>query len=251
MGGAIARAILSHPESNIELTVSNRSDKKLRHLANDFPGVKTTTDNVEAVRGADMLILAVKPYVLPAVKEELADVTLPKSIVSVVAGTGTAELENMFGRGRAYFYAIPNTPVMCGKGLTFISTRNANVSETEKVVEIFSLAGEAMVIEERLMPAAMALCSCGVAYAFKYIQACVQAGVELGFSPVEAQRLSVSTVEGAMELLKQPGATPQSEINRVTTPGGMTIKGINCLERTGFVPSVIESIKAPLKNEKI
>ena len=103
------------------------------------------------------------------------------------------------------------------------------------------------VIEERLMDAATALSSCGIAYVFKFIQACVQAGVELGFKPADALRYVNATVDGAAALLSLPNTNPQCEIDKVTTPGGMTIKGINALEHSGFSSAVINAILTPLK----
>ncbi len=249
MGGAIARGILGTHCDDIALTVANPSRPKLEALAKDFPSVKITTDNIDAVTGAEVLVLAVKPWILPTVAEQLGAVPLPRVIVSIVAGTDTAKLIELFGENKSVFYVIPDTAIMVRQGMTFIASAGATPEEVQMVESIFATMGETAVIEERLMSAATALSSCGIAYAYKYIQACVQAGVQLGFRPAEAQRYAVATVKGAMAMLDQPGATPQTEIDRVTTPGGMTIRGVNTLEHTGFTASVIESILAPLQNK--
>lgn len=248
MGGAIARGIASSADSRIRLTVSDPSKEKLSELSAEFPTIRTEADNSKAVSDADLVIVAVKPWILPLVAENLKDAALPRCIVSIVAGAGTDRLSELFGDNHAFFYVIPNTALMAGKGMTFITTRNADADETEAVKAIFATMGQVAVIEERLIPAATALCSCGIAYVYKYIQACTQAGVQMGFRPDEARAYSMATVEGAIAMLQRPGATPQEEIDRVTTPGGMTIKGVNSLEQTGFTASVINAIIEPLKH---
>ena len=131
--------------------------------------------------------------------------------------------------------------------MTFIAGRRAEGEALEAVKSMFALMGEVAVIEERLMDAATALSSCGIAYVYKFMQAMVQAGVEMGFRPAEALRYVCATVDGAAAMLGQPGATAQGEIDKVTTPGGMTIKGINALEHAGFTSAVINAVLTPLK----
>ena len=141
---------------------------------------------------------------------------------------------------------IPNTALSVGKSMTFIAPRRAE-RITDTIVKMFETMGEVAVIEEKLMDAATALTSCGIAYVYKFAQACVQAGVELGFKPADALKYVCATMDGAATMLSQPGAAPQSEIDKVTTPGGMTIKGINMLEHTGFTSAVIKAILSPVK----
>ena len=131
--------------------------------------------------------------------------------------------------------------------MTFIAARRADNNTLDSIVKMFGTMGEVAVIEERLMDAATAISSCGIAYVYKFIQACVQAGVELGFKPADALRYVCATVDGAAAMLSQPDAAPQTEIDKVTTPGGMTIKGINSLEHNGFTSAVINAILAPVK----
>jgi pyrroline-5-carboxylate reductase len=131
--------------------------------------------------------------------------------------------------------------------MTFIAARRASDELKQFVKEAFSSMGEAAIVEERLMNAATALSSCGIAYAYKYVQACVQAGVQLGFRPDDALHYVLATVDGAVAMLRQNETLPQQEIDRVTTPGGMTIKGINELDHQGFTSAVIRAILKPLE----
>ena len=115
------------------------------------------------------------------------------------------------------------------------------------VTDIFNRLGETLVVEERLLDAAMALGSCGTAYALRYVRAAMEAGVELGLYPDQAKKIVAQTVRGAAGLLLARGTHPEEEIDKVTTPGGFTIKGLNRMEACGFSNAVIEGLKASIK----
>lgn len=249
MGGGIARALAA--TGKYDVTVSNPSAPKLDAIKAEFPAVTVTADNVEAVVNADIVILAVKPWLLTTVVEQIKPrlVYRRHSIVSLAGGVSLDEIDKMLLRGDELppaFRVIPNTALSAGKSMTFIAGRRAGQALTASVEEMFATMGSVAVIEERLMDAATALSSCGIAYVYKFVQAMVQAGVQLGFRPADALRYANATVEGAAAMLGQPGAIPQQEIDKVTTPGGMTIKGVNSLEHTGFTSSVITAILSPL-----
>ena len=249
MGGGIARALAA--TGQYDVTVSNPSVPKLDAIKAEYPAVTVTTDNVEAVVNADIVILAVKPWLLATVIEQIKPrlVYRRHSIVSLAGGVSLDEIDKMLLRGDelpATFRVIPNTALSAGKSMTFVAARRASEALTASVADMFAPMGSVAVIEERLMDAATALSSCGIAYVYKFVQAMVQAGVQLGFRPADALRYANATVEGAAAMLSQPGALPQQEIDKVTTPGGMTIKGVNSLEHTGFASSVITAILSPL-----
>lgn len=250
MGGAIARALAATGEYDI--AVANPTTPKLDAIKASYPAVTVTTDNVEAVVDADVVILAVKPWLLDSVIQQIKPrlVYRRNTIVSLAGGVTLDALDGMLRRGDelpVVCRVIPDTALSVGKSMTFISARRASDDEVAAVVTLFSPMGETAVIEERLMDAATALSSCGIAYVYKFMQACVQAGVEMGFRPADALRYVCATVDGAAAMLSQPGATAQTEIDKVTTPGGMTIKGINALEHNGFTSAVINAILTPLK----
>ena len=115
------------------------------------------------------------------------------------------------------------------------------------MIDIFSAVGKAMIVDEGLMAAATSLASCGIAYALRYIRAAVEGGVELGFRAGDAQKIVMQTVKGAVDILEANGTHPEVEIDRVTTPGGLTIKGLNAMEEAGFTASVIEGLRASIK----
>ena len=253
MGGAIARCLALVPE--YQVWVTNPTQEKLDALTIELPLIHVTTDNLFAAADADIIILAVKPHVVPGVLAGLKfhiDYDRQK-IVSIAVGVSLDALDTMLYRGGSeklpeLFYASPDTAINVKQGMTFIASRRASRKGEEEVVKLFSNLGDTALIDELQMPAAIALSSCGIAYAYKYVQACAQAGVQLGFRPEDALKYSVATVEGAMAMLRHNKTLPQQEIDKITAPGGLTIKGINELEHTGFTSSVIRAILEPLRH---
>ena len=127
---------------------------------------------------------------------------------------------------------------------TYISCQNANKEQQTQLLRLFSLLGKAEIVDEKLIPAVTALTSCGIAFAFRYIRAAMEGGVELGVYPNNAKEGILQTLRGAIDLLEANGTHPEQEIDKVTTPGGITIKGLNEMEHAGFTSSVIRGLKA-------
>jgi pyrroline-5-carboxylate reductase len=131
-----------------------------------------------------------------------------------------------------------------GESMSLISSKNASSEQQDLLVKIFDEMGKAVVIDESKLADGLALTSCGIAHFFRHVRAAMLAGVEMGFHSKEAQDLIVHTMKGAAELLLQTGANPEEEIDKVTTPGGITIKGLNEMEANGFSNAVIKGLKA-------
>ena len=167
-------------------------------------------------------------------------------IVSIAAGVPFSHLQELMP-GKTLFRVIPNTAIAIGESMTAVAHNNASVEQQTAIIAIFDRLGKAVMVEERLMGAATALGSCGTAYALRYIRAAMEAGVELGLYPSQAQSIVAQTVKGAACLLIEGGNHPEQEIDKVTTPGGITIKGLNRMEALGFSSAVIEGIKASAK----
>lgn len=248
MGGAIARGIaqgsLIRPA---DITVSNPSEGKLRAIKEFNPQIKTTCNNQEAINEADLIILAVKPWFIKEVIEGLTLQTEKQIIASVAAGIPFAEYEQWIGEKATIFRIIPNTAISQMQSMTLLASHNASKEQEALLANIFNEMGVAMLIDEKQMGAATALTSCGIAYVLKYIQAAMQAGVEMGIYPKDAARMVAQSVKGAAELILTNESHPSVEIDKVTTPGGLTIKGINELEHGGFTSAIINAMKASLK----
>lgn len=248
MGGAIARGMaqgsLIRPA---DITVSNPSEGKLRAIKEFNPQIKTTCNNQEAINEADLIILAVKPWFIKEVIEGLTLQTEKQIIASVAAGIPFTEYEQWIGEKATIFRIIPNTAISQMQSMTLLASHNASKEQEALLANIFNEMGVAMLIDEKQMGAATALTSCGIAYVLKYIQAAMQAGVEMGIYPKDAARMVAQSVKGAAELILANESHPSVEIDKVTTPGGLTIKGINELEHGGFTSAIINAMKASLK----
>lgn len=248
MGGAIARGMaqgsLIRPA---DITVSNPSEGKLRAIKEFNPQIKTTCNNQEAINEADLIILAVKPWFIKEVIEGLTLQNEKQIIASVAAGIPFAEYEQWIGEKATIFRIIPNTAISQMQSMTLLASHNASQEQEALLVNIFNEMGVSMLIDEKQMGAATALTSCGIAYVLKYIQAAMQAGVEMGIYPKDAARMVAQSVKGAAELILTNESHPSVEIDKVTTPGGLTIKGINELEHGGFTSAIINAMKASLK----
>ena len=245
MGGAIARGLcqgtIVAPE---DIVLSNRSVAKLDVIKSLFPAIHTTCCNIEATRDAHMIILAVKPWLIKEVIDEVQP-TREQIVVSVAAGINFDTLEAMLPcSGNTIFRLIPNTAISLQESLTLISSRNATAEQEQLLLRIFNEMGVAMLIPEHQMSTATSMTSSGIAYALKYIQAAMQAGVELGIYPHDAMKMVAQSMKGAAELILQNDTHPAVEIDKVCTPGGYTIKGINTLEAHGFTTALIEAIKS-------
>ena len=253
MGGAIARGLVAFPLPSgdvclpSDITCTARSPGTLQKFAD--LGFRVTEDNAEAVKGADIVIFAVKPWMMEEVVREVAGVIDGKhqTVASVAAGVSFAQLESWLGFPAAMFRIIPNTAIEVGSGVTFISSSNASSAQRSILLDMFSQMGYALEVEEDMMAAGTALASCGIAYAMKYIQASAAGGESLGFTPQQACKIVEYTVKGAAELLLATGNAPQIEIDKVTTPGGMTMKGLAAMEQAGFSQAVADGLDACLK----
>ena len=250
MGGAIARGFAA---KNVfaakDITCCDRSDATLEALKKDVPGIGTSKDNAKAVKGADIVLFAVKPWIMPSAVEEVKEALdyNKQFIISIAAGVGTEKLAELFSKNGELpqiVYLIPNIAVEVGAGVFFYCTANAGKEKLELVQNLFGQVGFAKQVEEKQMTAGTALASCGIAYVFRYIRANVEGGVEMGFYPKDAQEIVLGTIKGAVELLLAHGSHPEQEVDKVTTPGGITIKGLNAMEEAGFTNAVIKGLKA-------
>ena len=242
MGGAAARGLVEAGMPAAAISVANPSAGKLAPL--DALGINTFTDNREAVKDADLVILAVKPWLIEPVVKELG-IEADTLVVSVAAGISCGQLAGYTGNlGQPVFRLIPNTAISEMQSMTLITGNNTTDEQRKLMLDIFCEMGMALWLPEEKMAAATAMTSCGIAYALKYIQAAMQAGIELGIYPKDGMRMVAQSLKGAAELILNNDTHPSIEIDKVCTPGGITIKGINELEHEGFTSTVIKAIKA-------
>ncbi len=242
LGTAIAEGLLKSKFCKAsDITITKRNTATLKALQDK--GVQVTTKNDAAVRNSELVILAVKPFQANDVLNSFISALSPKHmLVSVVSGVMIKDIEATIKKKLPVFRAMPNTAIAIQESMTCISFTNATPSQISFVKDLFAELGKVTVIDEKLMDAATVLGACGTAYAMRYIRANIQGGIEIGFDAVTATLIASQTVKGAAELLLQKGTHPEQEIDKVTTPKGCTIVGLNEMEHQGFSSSLIKGI---------
>ncbi len=242
LGSAIARGILDKGLLKpSQLTITRRRVKLLENFAEK--GVIITDDNLSAAKGADVVFLAVKPYQIEEViKEITSSLTGNTIIISLATGVSSQQIEKFCGMQLPIFRAMPNTAIEIGESMTCVSSYNANQKQEETVLTLFEQMGQALIVPEELMAASTVLAACGIAYAMRFIRAATQGGIEIGFGSQLALKIAAQTVKGAADLLIQKGNHPEDEIDKVTTPRGVTISGLNEMEHQGFSSSLIKGL---------
>ena len=251
MGGAMADGFIkSGAVKPADISVANPTAQKLEHFA--LQGASVTTDNKTAAEGADIVIIAVKPWLVEQVVNELKPVLnyTRQTIITVAAGISGNQFTAWLKKDDVVpqtFIVIPNTAIAVLASMTFIVPVNATADTTSTIKALFDNVGQAMVTDERHLSAGMTLASCGIAYAMRYVRAAAEGGVELGFKADMAKDIVLQTMKGAVELLQANGNHPEAEIDKVCTPGGLTIRGLNEMEHAGFTSAVIRGLKAAAK----
>ncbi len=250
MGGAIARGLSKGSFfKGSDICVSDVNQDNLDLFEKMGIGIRCTTSNRECVDGADIVIIAVKPWMVESIAAEIGDLLQfdKQMIVSIAAGVNLEKLRDAFSNQEqvpTLFRMIPNTAIDVCESFSCIASWNATPEQEEQVVQIFDELGKAKLVPESQLNAFMALSSCGIAYAFRYIRAAMEGGVEMGIYPNVAKEVVLQTLKGAVALLEATGNHPEAEIDKVTTAGGITIKGLNEMEHAGFTSAVIKGLKA-------
>jgi pyrroline-5-carboxylate reductase len=225
------------------ITVTKRNTLTLVGL--EAMGVKVSADNVQAVKNSETIILAVKPFQIKEVLEAIAPhLNSNHIVVSVVTGINLEEMRSVIQKDIPLFRAMPNTAIAIQESITCISSINSTEDEKKYVNSLFSTLGKIALIDEKLMNAATVLGACGTAFAMRYIRANIQGGIEIGFDAATASLIAAQTVKGAAELLLTTHTHPEQEIDKVTTPKGCTIAGLNEMEHQGFSSSLIKGLVA-------
>jgi pyrroline-5-carboxylate reductase len=224
------------------LTVTRRNTEALHNLKS--MGVNVQRDNSAAVRNSEVVIVAVKPYNVKEILEGLRG-SFDRSkhiVISVVTGVDLKDLADMVGHGAPVFRAMPNTAIAIQESVTCICHQDALNEQVNYVTELFNQLGITISIDEKLMDAATVLGACGIAFALRFIRAATQGGIEIGFDAKTANLIAAQTVKGSAELLLKLNRHPEEEIDKVTTPKGCTIAGLNEMEHQGFSSSLIKGI---------
>ena len=253
MGGAIVEGLLKGSfVNNEEICISDPSRHALERFAES--GASITTENRVAALGGDIVMVVVKPWLVEQVLKSIKS-TLDyerQLLIVIAAGITSAQLKEWLtqenGQLPPTFLVIPNIAIAQQASMTFVVPALAVGEEhTKQVKALFDSMGQTVITEERLLGAGTTLASCGIAYAMRYVRAAAEGGVELGFRADIAKDIVLQTMKGAVALLQDTGLHPEAAIDLVTTPGGVTIKGLNEMEHAGFTSAVIRGLKAGAK----
>lgn len=245
LGLSIAKGLVqSELIDKKNLILTEKSASRIQALQTE--GYRVTEDNVEAISEADLIMLVVKPWQIDGLLTEIAStVDVNRHVlVSCVTGVTSNHIFNLLGKQVTLFRVMPNTGVAVEESMSCISAFNETKEQREAINTIFSQLGRVIFIPEEHMPAATALAGCGIAFALRFIRAAIQAGVEIGFSAEEAKLMAAQITKGAAELILQNNSHPEAEIDKVTTPKGITITGLNEMEHAGFSSSIIKGLIA-------
>ncbi|MDX2046809.1 MAG: pyrroline-5-carboxylate reductase [Chitinophagaceae bacterium] len=245
LGTAIAEGLIKSGFALAgHIIITKRNINTLKNL--EKQGVLISNNNKEAVQYADLVILAVKPFqvddVISNLKDELTEGR--HVLVSVVTGISISHMLKTLNKKIPVVRAMPNTAIAIQESMTCLAAHQVTRDEIQYIEDLFNQLGRVAWIDEKLMDAATVLGACGTAYAMRYIRANIQGGIEIGFDAATASLIAAQTVKGAAELLLQKGSHPEQEIDKVTTPKGCTIAGLNEMEHQGFSSSLIKGIVA-------
>ncbi len=248
LGTAIAEGLIkSGFIAPSHILITKRNISTIQHLKDQ--GVHVSDNNEDALAFADFILFAVKPFQIKEILQSMkSNLVAGKHVISsVITGVWINDIKTIIGDGFTIFRAMPNTAIAIQQSITCICSENADKAKSAFVEELFNHLGKTVFIEEKLMDAATVLGACGTAYAMRYIRANIQGGIEIGFDAKTASLIAAQTVKGAAELLLTKHTHPEQEIDKVTTPKGCTIAGLNEMEHQGFSSSLIKGVVTSYK----
>ena len=250
IGSAIAKGLsLGSVISPENISITDIRKEALDEMNEFNPKINTVFGDYSFVSKAKVIVVAVKPWVADQTFQQIAPLINydEQIVVSVIAGYDFSEMNRSLekdGKVPTCFRVIPNTAIAIRQSMSMISACNASDEQKAYILSIFNDLGKSIMVEEKLIPAGTALASCGIAFAFRYIRSAMTGGIEMGFYPNEAKDVVVQTVLGAAMLLEANQTHPEVEVDKVTTPMGITIKGLNEMEMAGFTSSIIRGLKS-------
>lgn len=243
LGLSIAKGIL-HSNGATTMYLTKRNTSSISDFEK-YGNVTVTSDNKEAVENSDILIFAVQPNHFEGILNDVKHLLTEKHvIISTITGFSISKMESIVGQDKYIIRSMPNTAISVGKSMTCICSNSAGKKRIELAQAIFNRMGHSLEIPEEQMQAATVICASGIAFWMRLIRATTQGAIQLGFDAKEAQELAMHTCNGAASLLIESGNHPEEEIDRVTTPMGCTIKGLNEMEHQGLSSSLIRGIVA-------
>jgi len=244
LGLSIAQGLVDQTNFDVEQLVLTKRNVSNLDGWKKHPHVLVTPSNVDAVRASDIIILCVQPNQVGGILEEVKDELDPKRhvLVSTITGKKIDDLVSIVGDKVAIIRSMPNTAISVGESMTCLCTNANGKSKIGLAEDIFNAMGQTLVIEESKMQAATVVCASGTAFWMRLIRATTQGAIQLGFDAPEAKSMATQACMGAATLLLESGNHPEEEIDKVTTPQGCTISGLNEMEHEGLSSALIKGL---------
>jgi pyrroline-5-carboxylate reductase len=241
IGTSLAKGlIVSNQFTYREILITEKRETRIAQLKN--MGFQVTDNNNEAVSQSEIIVMSVKPQQFANLAEDIKnDVTTKHLIISTISGVTCKEIESVLGKN-PMLRIMPNIALEICESMTCISFRNTETRQEERILSIFDKMGKTLIIPEELMGAATVIGACGIAFALRFMRAMSQGGIEIGFDSEMSQLITAQTVKGAARLIIESSDHPEREIDRVTTPQGITISGLNEMEHQGLSSAVIRGL---------
>lgn len=243
LGLAILNGLLQQKSTLPEnITVTRRNTQRLSYLSE--AGINISNNNAQAIADSELIILALKPYNILEVISELKSYFNPKKhiLISLATGITIEQIKEILNNETPIFRVMPNTGADVSMSTTCIASKCTDLKKVDTVKHYFDAIGTTIFIDESLMNSATVLGACGIAYVLRFIRGMIQGGIQIGFDVKTASEIVTNTVKGAAELLIQKNVHPEYEIDKVTTPKGCTISGLNEMEHNGFSSALIKGI---------
>lgn len=249
-GGTMAEAILrgvldAQVAAPADVAIGEPRPERRQFLSSEF-GVQAHQGNLDAVKEADLLILAIKPQDLPVIFQELGERLRPEqAVVSIIAGAKMSTLSKGLSH-ESIIRVMPNTPAQIGQGMSmWTCSRQVSDQHREFTRSIVSTVGkEIYVDDEKYMDMATALSASGPAYVFMIIEALIDAGVYVGLPRDMARTMALQTVYGSTQMVMETGRHPADLKDMVVSPGGTTAEGLQVLERAGVPAAIVDAVNA-------
>lgn len=244
LGFSIAKGLVNSGINHSRLVLSEKNSERRKMLESE--GFVVTESNITAIDGAGLVMVVVKPWQIQGLLEEIKD-SLDKDnqvLLSCVTGATSERVFEALGYEMPLFRVMPNTGIAVQESMSCISTFHTTEEQNAEIKELFGHLGQVLFLPEDQMAAATALAGCGIAFALRFIRAAIQGGVEIGFRAEDANLMASQIALGAAKLIIENNSHPESEIDKVTTPKGITITGLNEMEHVGFSSSIIKGILA-------
>jgi pyrroline-5-carboxylate reductase len=244
MGGAIIQGLISSGFTSVDKIFASETNEETAKLSEKILGVKVFSNNKQLAETADIIIIAVKPYIVKNVLEEIKDVLSEnKLVISIAAGVKTSFMEEIATKS-PIIRVMPNTPALVNEGMSVICRgKLANSVHAEDAQKIFSKVGLCIEVNENLMDAVTGISGSGPAFAYTIIEALADGGVKLGLQKSTAIQLAAQTMLGAAKMVLETGKHPSILKDEVTTPAGCTAEGLAVLEENKIRSILIKAVE--------